>query len=158
MDSPPTVGNTTLYLILLYFSSPSVSTVVPSYIILDIDLPAPQWWPGIWRLWITVLLSFTLIFLLPLSFMFSCFTWIETGNENGSPSDVLGVYLDLCGTIIYRLNWNTRSPVTKALLLVMIEYLVVCRDVHENMVLHGIPSPRASETVIGFIFTTKGVL
>ena len=46
-----------LYLLLIYFSSLYVSTVVPSYVILGRRLIAPQCWPGIWRWWITVFFS-----------------------------------------------------------------------------------------------------
>ena len=45
--SPPPVGGTTLSFLLLSFSSPSVSTLLPSSVILDGELPAPQYWPGI---------------------------------------------------------------------------------------------------------------
>ena len=47
--SPPPVVNTPLYFLILYFSSLSVSTVLPYYNILDVDLPVSQCWPGIWR-------------------------------------------------------------------------------------------------------------
>ena len=91
--SPPLVGNTTFSFILLSFYSPSVSTVLPSSLILDSDMTAPQCWPVIWCWWIAVFFSSTLIFLLPLSLMLYCFPWIETGNENGITSDVLGASL-----------------------------------------------------------------
>ena len=108
--SPQPVRNTTLYFLLLSFSSPYVSTIFPSSEILDGDIPAPQCWPGIWRWWITVLFSSTVLLLMPLSFMLSSFFWIATGKENGSPYDVLGDSLDLCGTIISSLNRSPRSP------------------------------------------------
>ena len=112
MASPPPVGNTTLPFLLLSFSSPTVSTVLPSSVILDGDLPATQFWPGIWRWRITVFFSSTLLFLLLMSFMLSCFTWIGNGNETGIPSDFLGYSLALCGTIISSLNFYSRSPLT----------------------------------------------
>ena len=102
--SPPFVGNTTVYFILVLFSSPYVSTILPSSAVFNGDLPAPQCWPGIWRWWIIVFSSSSLIFLLPMSFVFSCFTWIEFGNETGSPSDALVASVYLCGTIISILN------------------------------------------------------
>ena len=89
--------------------------------------------------------------------MLSFFTWTENGNETGSPSDVLGASLAICGTIISSLNCYNRIPLTKALFLVMIEALIFFRNGHENMVFHATPSPRARETVTGFSFTTKGV-
>ena len=158
MASPPPVGNNTLSFLILYFSSLSVSSVLTSSVILDGDLPAPQCWPGIWRWCITVFFIYTLLLLLILSFIFYCFPWIETGNETGSPSDVLGDPLTLCGTIISSLKCSPRSPLTKEFLSVTIEDLIVCRNGHENMVLHANPSNRARETVTGFSFTTKGFL
>ena len=158
MASPPPVGNTTFYFLFLLFSSLSVSTIFNYSVVLDGNLPAPQFWPGIWRWCINVLLSSTLIFLLLLSFMFSCFPWISTYNKTGSPSDVLGASLAICGTTISSLNCFTRIPLIKALLLVMIEALIVCRNGHENMVLHATPYPRARETVYGFPFITKRFL
>ena len=85
MASPPPVGNNTFPFLLLSFSSLSVSTVFPSSIYFYSDLPAPQYWPGIWCWWITAFFGSTLIFLLLLSSMFSCFPWIETGNETVIP-------------------------------------------------------------------------
>ena len=90
--------------------------------------------------------------------MLYCFTWTETGNETGSTSDVLGAYLDICGTIISNLNLSPRSTLTKVLFLVMIEALIVCSNDHENMVLHSTTSPRAKETINSFTFTTQGFL
>ena len=104
VTSPPPVGNDTFYFISLSFSSLSMSTILPPSVILDGDLPAPQLWPGIVHWYITVFFSSTLLFLLTLSFTFSCFLWIETINETIIPSDVLGDSLYLFGTIISRLN------------------------------------------------------
>ena len=158
VDSPPPVQNTTLSFLLLTFSSPAVSAVLPYSNFLDCDLPPPQCWPGIRRWWINVFFSSTLLFLMPLYFVLSCFPWIDTDSENGSPSNSLGASLDLCGVIIPSLNFSPRSPITKELFSVMIEALIVCRNVHENMVLHATPSPRARDTVTGFLVTTKGFL
>ena len=102
--SPPPVENVTFYFILLPFSSLSVSNVLPYSIILEVNLPTPQFRPGIKSWWITVFFSSTLLLLLLLYLMFSCFSCIKTGNETGSPSDFLGASLDLCGTIISSLN------------------------------------------------------
>ena len=143
MASPPPVRNTTFSFLLLSFSSLSVSTALPSSIILDGNLPVPQFWRWIRCWWINVFFSSTLLFLLPISSIFFCFPWIETGNETGSPSDVLGYSLDLCRTIISILNFSPRSPLSKAFFLVTIEALFVCRNGHENMVLHATSSPRA---------------
>ena len=93
LDSTPPVGNKTFSFLPLSFTSPTVSTVLPSSAILDGDLPAPQCWPRIWCWWFTVLFSSTLLFLLLLSFMFSCFTWIENGNETGVPYEFFGCFL-----------------------------------------------------------------
>ena len=79
-------------------------------------------------------------------------------KTTGIPSNVLGASLDLCGTTISILNFSTRSPTTRELLSVIIEELLVFRTGPENRVLHTTPSPRAKETVTGFLFTTKGVL
>ena len=135
-----------------------METDFPSSVIFDGYLPATQCCPGIWRWCINAFFSSTLLFLLLLSFIFSCFTWIENGNETGSPSGVLVASLYLCVTIISRLNLSPRIPLTKSLFLVLIEALIVFRDSPENMVLHANPFPRARETVAGFPFSVKGVL
>ena len=158
MASPPPIGNTNLSFLLLSFSSLSVSTILIYSEFLDGDLPAPQWWPGIWRWWTTIFFSYTVILLLHLSFMLSSFSWIANGNETGSPSGVLGVSLALCGTIISSLNCSHRIPLIKVFFSVIIKALIFCRNGHENMVLHATPYPRAMETVTGFLFTTKGFL
>ena len=103
-------------------------------------------------------LSSTILLLLPLYFMLSCFSWIATHNETVYPSDVLGDYLSLCGTIIYIIKLSPRITLTKALFLVIIEALIVCRNGNENMVLQATPYMRARETVTNFLFTTKVVL
>ena len=90
--------------------------------------------------------------------MLSCVYWISAGNETGIPSDILGAYLDLCETIIYRLNFSPMIPLMKSLLLVIIKDLTVCSNDHENMVLNANPYSRARETVTGFKCTTKGFL
>ena len=85
VDSPPPVGNTIFYFILLSFYSLYVSTVMPSSVILDGDLPVSQWWSGIWCWRITAFFSSTLIFLLLLSFMFSCFHCIDNEKNYRNP-------------------------------------------------------------------------
>ena len=87
--------------------------------------------------------------------MFSCFPWIETGNETGIPSDVLGDSLSLYGTIISSLNCSPRSTLNKLLLSVMTEDLIFYRNGNSIIVLYATPSPRARESVTGFPFTTK---
>ena len=59
--------------------------------------------------------------MLPLYSVLFCASEIVTGNKTGIPSDVLVDSLALCGTIICRLNLSSRSPLTKVLLLVVIE-------------------------------------
>ena len=152
--SPPPVGDYVLSFILLSYYSPSLSTVLSYSKILDSGLPAPQCWSGIWIWWITIF-SFTVIFLLHISLILSFVYWIATGNESGSPSGVLGDPLALCGTIISSLNWSPMIPQTKSLLSVIIEDLIVCRNVHGKMMLHATPSPRARETITSFPFTAK---
>ena len=124
----------TKFMVFIPISSKASSTDIPTVDITANDLygylPAPQCWPGIWRWWITVFFSSTILFLLPLSLMISCFTYIETLNETVSPSDVLGASLALCVTIISSLNFSPRIPLTKALLLVTIEALIVCSNGH----------------------------
>ena len=158
VDYPPPVENIIFYYLLLSFSSLSMSTILTSSAILDGDLPLPQFCSEIWSWWITVFFSSTVIFLLPLSLMLSCFPCIDNFNETGSPSDFLVASLDLCGTIISSLNCFTRNPLTKAFFSVMFETLIVCRYGHKNMVLHATPSPRSRGTVTGFLFNTKGFL
>ena len=53
---------------------------------------------------------------------------IETDNETGIISDILGAYLDIYGSIIYRLIFSPRIPLLKVLLLVIIEDLIDCRN------------------------------
>ena len=118
LDSPPPVRNNTFSFLLLSFYSPPFTAVLPSSEILDGDLTAPQCWPWIQHLWITVFFSSTLIFLLTWSLILPSFSWIETGDETGSPSDILGASLAVCGTIISSLNWSPSIPLTKALFLV----------------------------------------
>ena len=96
--------------------------------------------------------------IIPLSSVLFCVSGITTSNGTVSTSDVLGYYLALCGTIIYIFNFSPGSPLTKALLLVIIESLIIFRNGHENMVLHANNYPRAKETVTGCAFTTKGTL
>ena len=60
-----------------------------------------------------------------------------TGSETDITSDDLGASLDICGTITYILNWYPRSPLTKALLTVIIEAFIVFRNDHEKMVLNS---------------------
>ena len=82
------------------------------------------------------------------------FSWIATGNENGSPYYGFDS-LDLCETIISRFNCYPRSPLAKSLFSVNIESLVICMNYHKKNVLHANPSPRARNTVTGCAFTTK---
>ena len=84
--------------------------------------------------------------------------WIATGNETGIHSDILGDSLDICGTIISSLTWSPRSPRTKELLSVIIQYLIVYRNWHDKIVLHDTPLPIARDNMNGFVFTMKGVL
>ena len=158
VDSPPPVGNTAFSFLLLSFFSLSLSTVFPSSAILDGDLPVIQCWPGIWRWWINVLFSSTQILLMPLSFMFSVFHCIDTGTETGSPSDVLGASLDLCGTIISSINCSPRNPLTKTFFLVVIEALIVWINGHESIVLNATSYLILRDNVTIFMFTTEGVL
>ena len=74
--------------------------------------------------------------------MLFCVSGIATGIETISTSDALGAYLDLCGTIISSLDCFPKCPLIKALLLVIIKDLIVCRNVHEKMMLHAYPYPR----------------
>ena len=51
--------------------------------------------------------------MLHLSSMLFLKSGIVTGNETGSPSDVLGDSLALCGTIIYSLSFYPRGTPNK---------------------------------------------
>ena len=126
--SPPPVGNTSFCFLHISFYFLSVSTIFPSSAILDSDLPTPNCWSGICRWCITAFFSYNLIFLLPLSFMFYFFSWVNTGNKNGSPSNVLSTSLDIFGTIISSLKCSPRSPLTKSLFSFMMESLIVCKN------------------------------
>ena len=60
-----------------------------------------------------------------------CVSGIMNGNETGILSDVLGASLDLCVTIVYRLNFYLGSPLIKFFFLVIIEVLIVFINGHE---------------------------
>ena len=104
------------------------------------------------------LLQFCLRQIMPLTSMLFSLSGIVTVDETVSTSDFLGSSLDLCGTIINILNFSPRSPLTKALFLVIIEVWIICRNSYKKMVLHATPSPRARETVTCYPFTTEDVL
>ena len=130
--SPPPIGNFDVYCLPLYFSSPSMSTNIPSSVILDVFFLAPHCHTGIWSWWITAIFSSSVLSMLSLSSILFCVCGIVTGNETGFPSISLIASLDLCGTIISRLNFPPRSPLTKSLSLVIIYALIVCRNVREK--------------------------
>ena len=148
--STPPVGNTAMSFILLYSYSPYVSTIMPYYVIFEGGLYAPHFWTYIWHWWITIFFISTVLSMLPLTSVLFCVSGITIGNETGIPSDVLGASLDLCGTIISSLNCSTRLQLTNVLFSAIIEALIVCRNGHENMLLHDTPYPRLRETVTGF--------
>ena len=156
--SPPTVGNTTLSSLLLFFSYLSMSTINTSYILLDVCLPDPQCCPGIWRWWINVFFRSTLLSILTLTSVLFCISEIVTGNETCIPYDVLVHSFDICGTTISSLKFSPSIPLTEALFLVNISALIVCSKVHEKMVFCVTPFCRARETVTGCLFTTEGFL
>ena len=83
---------------------------------------------------------------------------IETCNETSIPSDVVGASLDLRGKILSILNCYPWNPMTKALLSVIIEALIISSNRHENIDFHVVPSPRMKDTVTGCAFTIEGVL
>ena len=85
-----------------------MSTVVPSTIILDGGFPAPHPRPGIWCWWIDILLSYTVLSMLPLYSVLFYVHGIVTFIETGSPSDSLGDSLDHCGIIISILDCSPR--------------------------------------------------
>ena len=103
-------------------------------------------------MWITVLFSYTVISIHPLSSLLFFVSGIKNGNETNSPSDILGASLAIRGTIIPRFNGSTRSTLTKALLLFIIEALIVCRNGHKKMVFYAVPSTRAREALNGCSF------
>ena len=158
MTSPPPVENIVMSFLLLSFSSPSLPTAMPYSVVSDSGLPAPQWWPGIWRCWVTVFFISPMLSTLRLSSVLFCVSGITTVNENVIPSDVLVSSLSPCGTIIYILNWSPSIPLTKLLFSFIIKALIVCSGKYENMVLHSTPYPSARETVTSFTFTIKGDL
>ena len=152
---PPPVRNTNFSFFLLSFYSPTFSTILPSFANLDGDLPEPQCCPGIWHLLITIFFSTTMISLMPLSSVLFCVSVIVTVSETVSPSDALGGSLDIFGTIISILNFSHKIPLTKVLLLVIIEALIFAGTAIKKMVLRSSPSPRARDNVTGFPFTTE---
>ena len=81
--------------------------------------------------------------MIPMTSVLFFISGIANGNANGSPYDVLGASLDLCGTTISILNCYPRNKMTKELFLVIIEALIVCRNGHKKMVFNATPSPRA---------------
>ena len=111
-----------------------------------------------WSWCITVLSSSTVLSILPLTSVLFFVSGIVTLNETGNPSGDLVTSLDLCGTIISRLNCYPRITLNKELFSVIIEALFFCRKVHEKRVLHAIPSPRSMETFTGCLLTKKVVL
>ena len=52
--------------------------------------------------------------MLPLSSVIFCVSGIATGSKTGSFSDVLGDYVDNCGTTIYISSFSPRIPLTEA--------------------------------------------
>ena len=106
--SPPLVGNTVISFILLSFYSYSVSTVRLFSKILNSVLPAPWCWTGIWSWWITILFSSYVLSMIPIASILFAVSGIETGNDTGSLSDVLGDSLTLCGNIMSCLNCSPR--------------------------------------------------
>ena len=63
----------------------------------------------------------------------------------------------LCGMFVSILNWYIRSLLTKALFLVIIEALNICRKAHKKMLLHTTLYTMAKYTVTGFTFNMKGL-
>ena len=127
-------------------------------VVLDGGLTVPQCRPEIWRWWINVFFSSTVPSIMPLSSVLCCISGIATGNVNGSSSGFWGASLALCGTTIYSLNCYSGSPLINELLLVIIESIIVYRNVHEKIGLYDTPYPRSRETVTSCIFATQRVL
>ena len=70
--SPSYVGNLSIYSLFLSFPSLSVSTILTSSATFDGGLPDPQCWPSIWRWWITVLFSNTILSVITLPSLLFC--------------------------------------------------------------------------------------
>ena len=155
---PPHFGSIYICFIFLSFFSSYVSAVLVLSVILDNVLPKPQCWTGIWRWWITTFFSSAVLYILTPASMVFCVSVIVTGNDTGSPSDVLGDSLSLYGTTTSSLNFSPRISLTNVLYLVIIEALIVCSNLHENMVLYATPSLNTGDTVTDCTFTMKGVL
>ena len=68
--------------------------------------------------------------MLRLSYVLFLVSGIVTGDETSSSSDTFGTSLALSGTSISILNWYTRITLSKELLLVIIEDLIVCSNGH----------------------------
>ena len=118
--SPLPIGNIYMQFILLYFSSHSVSRVIPSSVISGDGFTAPQCWPGVCCWWITLFFSSTVTSMLPLSSVLFCISGIVTGNETVSTSDVLFASLAIFGTIISIYKCSPMIPMAKSLFLVII--------------------------------------
>ena len=85
-------------------------------------------------------LSSTLLSKLPLSSVLFYVSGIVTINETVIPYDFLVASLYFCGNIISSLNFSPRCPLTETLFSVIIEAFIVCKNGHENMVLHSVSS------------------
>ena len=126
--SPTPVANVAIYFLFLIFSSHSVYNIMPSFTILDDGLPTHQFFPGSYLWCVTTFLGSTILSMLPLYYLLFSVSRIATGNDTGSSYDFFSLYLALLGTIISILKFSPRSPLTKVLLLFIIEYLIVCRN------------------------------
>ena len=90
--------------------------------------------------------------------VYGIYSGIENDNETGITSNVLGESLHIFGTIISILNFSPKIPLTKEFLFVIIEALIVYRNVHKPTVLHASPFKREKKTVTSCSFNTKGFL
>ena len=95
--SPPPVGN---FLVPPY-TLLSEPTILPSSLILGGGLPVTQLQTGVWRWWITVSFSSTMILVTPLPYVlfgvYGIYSGKVTGNETIINYDDMDAYLYICG-------------------------------------------------------------
>ena len=158
VTSPPLVRNIYIPLIFISLYSHYMYTIIPSSGIFNVGLPTPQCYLVIFHLLITVFFNSKMLSMKPLSSVLSFLFGIVTGNETFTPSDVFEESLAIFRTILSRLDFYLIIPLTKALLLVITEALIIFSNRYENMVFRDTTYRRLRNTVTSCEFTMKVVL
>ena len=134
--SPLPVCNNVTPFLLPSFSYKSIYDILSFSIIWYSCLPVPQYFPVIFYWCIIIFLSSAMLSILTMSSIIVFFY----GNNTAIYSDVLDPYLGIFRSIISILNFSPRIPLTKSLLLVVIE--VFFSETAINMVLYTTPYTR----------------